>query len=53
MVEQTGKPGDLSYNQDADKENGSFLNENLAKPLDDNDFNGKGPTQQVNSDFKK
>ena len=40
-VEQTGKRETSSYNQDADKVNGSFLNTNLAKPLDNNDFNGE------------
>ena len=37
-VEQMGKRGALSYNQDADKVNGSFLNTDLAKPLDNNDL---------------
>ena len=46
MVEQTGK-------QDADKENGSFLDTALAEPFDTVDFNGKGPTNQVNLNFKK
>ena len=45
-VEQTGKRGASSYNQD-----GSFLNTNLSKPLDDNDFNGEGPTKLVNINF--
>ena len=46
MVEQMGK-------QDADKENGSFLDTALAEPFDTVDFNGKGPTNQVNLNFKK
>ena len=37
-VEQTGKRGASSYNQDADKVNVSFLNTDLAKPLDNNDL---------------
>ena len=37
-VEQTGKRGASSYNQDADKVNASFLNTDLAKPLDNNDL---------------
>ena len=42
-VEQT------SYNQDADKVNGSVLN--TVEPLDNNDFNGEGPTKLVNINF--
>ena len=52
MVEQTGKPGTLSYKQEADVENGGFLSEDLAKPLDNNDFNGEGPIKQVNINIK-
>ena len=50
-VEQTGKQGASSYNQNADKVNGSFLNTKLVKPLDNNDFNGEGPTKLVNINF--
>ena len=47
-VEQTGKRGASSYNQDADKVNVSFLK---TEPLDDNDFNGEGPSKLVNINF--
>ena len=48
-VEQMGKRGALSYNQDADKVNGSVLN--TVEPFDNNDFNGEGPTKLVNINF--
>ena len=39
--------------QDADKENRSFLDTSLANPFDNIDFDGEGPTNQVNINFKK
>ena len=39
--------------QDADNENTSFLDSSLANPFDNIDFDGEGPTNQVNINFKK